>query len=297
VTLGNALLGLNRSDDARAAFARAIQQGLDDIRLHAGLAAIAAVRGDTAEIQKHVDWARGAPDEYVALDWQTATLALAGRWREAQDVSRRAITLAIRPDAKGVAARYAAEQALRAAVIGRCDQTDALAAQSAGLEHNQVSLPRAVLALAICGRSARAEPLVNEMAKQYDKSTLVNGLWLPTIRAALAIQARDPTAAVERLQVVQRYEDAGEFWPQYVRGLAFVKLAKGPEASAEFEKIRAHRGEAPLSILYPLALLGLARAAGVSGDATKSAHAYEEFFAAWKDADPDLPVLRAARVK
>jgi tetratricopeptide (TPR) repeat protein len=296
VTLGTALLRLNRYDEASGIFAGAVSHGLDDVRLHGGLYTTAAIRGDGAAMQQQVDWARGQPNEYAAIDWQTETLAASGRWRQAQEMSRQAIELATRPDARGLAARYAAEQALRAAVIGRCDQADASAAQSVALERNPVSLPRATLALALCGRSDRAQALVSEMAKQYDRNTLVNGLWLPTIRAALAVE-RGPAAAVDQLQPVLRYDAAGEFWPQYVRGLAFLRLRQGPDAAAEFQKIRDCRGQAPMSILYPLASLGLARAAGVGGDPAKGGPAYEEFLAAWKDADPDVPVLREARAR
>jgi eukaryotic-like serine/threonine-protein kinase len=91
-----------------------------------------------------------------------------------------------------------------------------------------------------------------------------------------------------------RYEAAAEFWPQYLRGQAFLKLGKATEAAAEFQKILNHRGYAPLSLLYPLAYVGLARAAVVTGNARMSSKAYEDFLAVWKEADTDLPVLQAA---
>ncbi len=101
--------------------------------------------------------------------------------------------------------------------------------------------------------------------------------------------------AIEQLQPVSRYEAAAEFWPQYLRGLAYLNLKRGAEAAAEFQKILDHRGESPLSPLYPLAHLGLARAAALAGDTAKSRKAYEDFFALWKDADTDIPILQQAR--
>jgi tetratricopeptide (TPR) repeat protein len=96
---------------------------------------------------------------------------------------------------------------------------------------------------------------------------------------------------------------AAQFWPQYLRGQAYLKLARGAEAAAEFQKILDHRGQGQLSsrfvptcpVLYPLAHLGLARAAAMSGDATKARQAYQDFFALWKDADADMPALIEAK--
>ncbi|MCI0525146.1 MAG: hypothetical protein L0Y75_07775, partial [Acidobacteria bacterium] len=97
------------------------------------------------------------------------------------------------------------------------------------------------------------------------------------------------------LQTTSRYEAAAEFWPQHLRGRAYLKLGRGSEAAAEFQKILDHRGYAPLSPLYPLAHLGLARAATLMGEAAQSRKAYENFFAVWKEADADLPILAESK--
>jgi hypothetical protein len=102
-------------------------------------------------------------------------------------------------------------------------------------------------------------------------------------------------ASVRPLQAVTRYEEAAEFWPQYLRGQAYLKLGRGAEAAAGSQKILDHRGYAPLSPLYPVAHLGLARAAMLTGDTAKRRKAYEDFFAALKEADLDLPVLMEAK--
>jgi len=295
VTLGRALLRLNRYDESKQVFTNAIQHGLDDIRFHAGLFAIAAISDDATEMNNQVAWARGTPNEYAALDWQAEATAFAEKWREAHALSQRSIDVALRRDVKGVAASFAAMQALRAASIGRKDAAIALAEQSLKLEHNQVSLPQATLALALCGQSSQVQALVDEMTKQHDRNTLINGLWLPTIRAALDLTRQNPAGAIEKLQAVERYESAGEFWPEYLRGLAYLQTKKGAEAAAEFQKILDHRGRAPLSILHSLAYRGLAEAASIGGDKTTALKLYEDFFTHWKDADSDLPVVLEAR--
>jgi hypothetical protein len=109
------------------------------------------------------------------------------------------------------------------------------------------------------------------------------------------LQRGNAAKVIELLQAASRYDAAAEFWPQYLRGQAYLKLGRGAEAATEFQQILNHRGYAPLSPLYPLAHLGLARAAALTGDAAESRKAYEDFFAAWKDADADLPILRAAK--
>ena len=158
---------------------------------------------------KHeVEQLTGKPNEYIALDWQTNSSAFGGQWRLAQDFSRRSIDLATHNNAKEVAAQYAAEEALRAAVFGQCAQTKSAASQALSFEHNQVSLTRSSLALALCGEVAQAQSLVNELAKEYPHFTIVNEIWLPPTRAALELDRGNAAQAITELQVASRYEAA-----------------------------------------------------------------------------------------
>lgn len=158
-----------------------------------------------------------------------------------------------------------------------------------------MSLTRSGLALALCGEINEVQSLLAELMKEYPAFTQLNGIWLPPARAALELDRGNAAQAVTELEAASRYEAAGEFWPQYVRGLANLKLGKGSEAALEFQKILNHRGYAPLSPLYPLAHLGLARAATLQSDTAKARRAYEDFFALWKDADNDVPVFIEAK--
>ncbi|MFN0119551.1 MAG: hypothetical protein ACKV2V_03505 [Blastocatellia bacterium] len=186
-----------------------------------------------------------------------------------------------------IPARYANEQALRGAALGNCRAAAIAAAQGLKLARSRVSQPRAALALALCGAANQAKSLADELTKLYPQDTLINELWAPVIRAALHLQRGEATQALEQLCNTSRDEVVAEFWPPYLRGQAYLQLEQGSPAAAEFQQILDHRGYAPLSPLYPLAQLGLARA-------TQSRKAYDDFFAAWKDADADLPLLRAA---
>jgi serine/threonine protein kinase/tetratricopeptide (TPR) repeat protein len=294
--LARALMRLNRYDESVAVLDRALKQlKLDSEHLHTWVYHNAFIRSDAAAMKHEVEELTGKVNEYIALDWQTNSSAFGGHWQLVQDFSRRSIDLAAHNNAKEVAAQYAAEEALRAAVFGQCAQAKSAAAQALSLEHNQVSLTRSSLALALCGEVGQAQSLVNELAKEYPHFTLVNEIWLPPTRAALELDRGNAARAITELQAASRYEAAGEFWPMYVRGLANLKLGKGAEAVVEFQKILASRRYAVLSPLYSLAHLGLARAAVMQGDAAKARKSYADFFVLWKDADGDIPALIEAK--
>ena len=122
-------------------------------------------------------------------------------------------------------------------------------------------------------------------------------IWLPLIRATIELRRNNVAQAIDLLEGTKQYEAAAGFWPHYTRGQAYLKLRKGSEAAAEFQKILDHRGWDPLSPLYPLAHLGLARAAVLNLDTEKARQAYQDFFALWKDADADVPILKQARAE
>jgi tetratricopeptide (TPR) repeat protein len=293
--LARCLIRLNRLEEARELVAQAQHQKLDATSYHTYLYQIAFINGDATAMQQELTWASGKPDEHVALDWQTQTAAFAGQWKRAQELARRAIDLAAGSAAKENAAQYTSEAALRGMVFGHCAQTKAAAAEALSLERNQVSLTRAALALALCGESSQAQSLLDELKAQYPKDTVVQMIWLPTVRAAIELQRGNAAHALELSQPALRYEAAAEFWPQYVRGLAYLKLGKGTEAAAEFQKILGSRGQAPLSALYPPAHLGVARATVMEGNAAKGRQSYQDFFTLWKDADTDIPILIEAK--
>ncbi|MDQ3010638.1 MAG: protein kinase [Acidobacteriota bacterium] len=293
--LSLALLRLNRFAEAKETIRQAQQRKMVQTEYHLRLYQLAFIEGDTAEMQRQVEVMSGNPEEYATLDWQTGAAAFAGQWRKAQELSRRAIDLAAQFEMNELAARYGTEQALRGAAFGACRQARADAAQGLKLARGRASLPRAALALALCGEANQVKPLVADLTKRYPEDTVINSIWLPAIRAAIDLQRGDAAQAIEQLQTTTRYEAAAEFWPQYLRGQAYLKLGRGAEAAAEFQKILDHRGYAPLSVLYPLAHLELARAAALTGDAEKRRKAYEDFFALWRTADANLPILVEAQ--
>jgi hypothetical protein len=141
--------------------------------------------------------------------------------------------------------------------------------------------------------------LTSELAKEFPDATLTIGAAIPVTAAALALARRDPAHAVELLEPVKAYDHApsAEFWPMYLRGQAYLELKNGPGARAEFQSIADHHGEVPSSMLYPLAHLGLARAATLANDTEQARKAYEALFALWNEADSNLQPLKDARLE
>jgi eukaryotic-like serine/threonine-protein kinase len=293
--LAEALLALNRFDEAREVCQRALSQKLDSTSIRERLYAVAFVTGDSRALQEQLTWASGRPDEYRAVYWETQSAAFGGEWRKSEEHLRRATELALRGNAKEVVASYTAEHAVRAAWFGHFSEAVSLAESALKLERNRTVLTSAALALALAGDTARTESLITELEQKYPKDTRVNQLWLPEIKAALELRKGNAQSALDLLEPATRYEPAALFWSQTLRGMAYLTLGQNAQAVREAQKILDHRGEATLSLLWPLAHLSLARALALQGDATQARKAYEEFFALWKDADVDVPVLVEAK--
>jgi eukaryotic-like serine/threonine-protein kinase len=183
----------------------------------------------------------------------------------------------------------------RAAVLGHCQQSRTELARAAALPRTPTSLLRAGMALALCGAAAQAQALNDEAIKRYPKNTFVNEINLPLIRAALELQRGNRTQAIQLLEPARRYESVSNFYQNYLRAQAYLGERNGAAAASEFQTILDHRGWEPRSPLYPLAHLGLVRAAMLQGDTAKAQKSYQEFFALWKEADADLPVLIEAK--
>lgn len=300
MNLVESLVSLGRYDEAKETCKIAFEKKLDGTYFHLFPLIIAFIENDQDAIQTDLRWFAGRDDEHLAFDVQARAAGVKGQWRTAQDFSRRSVDLASHTNAMEVAGKYAAEQAVRVVFwssgTGLPAKNDAnlkavLRAQTnkaLSLEKGQMVVLTVALALAVAGQSDEASALLNELLAARPKDTLLKHLWAPTIKAALWQQAGKLKEAIEELEITERLEKAGEFVPQYLRALALLGLKRDREAAREFDKILNSRGEAPLSSLYPLAQLGKARALKDKGE-------YEKFFEVWKDADPDMPALVAAR--
>jgi predicted Zn-dependent protease len=292
INLARAFLCLNRFEEAKETVRQARAQGLEDPTMHAVLYRIGFIEGDTAAMKQQVAWAAGRPDEFFAQEWQASSAESAGQARGAAAFYDRAVELALQHDQKEVAARYLSSKARGQSAVGHCNHIGELIQRALTIAHGTNALINSANAFALCGDVSQAQQLADELAKSAP-----NAIWLPTIRGAIELNRNNPAQAIQLLQTAGRYE-AGEFfqlWPAYIRGLTYLRAQDGTAAMAEFQKILDHRGLVAVSILYPLSYVGLARAAVLTGDTSKARKAYQDFFALWKDADSDIPILIEAK--
>jgi tetratricopeptide (TPR) repeat protein len=195
--------------------------------------------------------------------------------------------------ANAMAIQAWAEAELNDAAAARRDAAAALSLDSSYIVKSEVAQ-----AFALAGDSARAESLVGELAKERPSDTYANLYWLPLIRATVELNRNNSGKAVEILQPVQAYDLANvRLQTAYERGHAYLLLHQGNQAAAEFQKLLDHPGVVLNSVLGALAHLQLGRAYSLAGDAAKARSAYQDFFALWKDADPDIPILKQAKAE
>jgi len=277
----DAYIGLDRLDEAKQVARRASAQGLNGPALHQRFLQVALIDGDRATAKKEIQWFAGRSEEYFSFALQGRNADSLFERAKAKDFYRRASETALRQSLASVASNFRETDALADALIGNCQTVRGLGGPPLGL--------------AICGDMAEAGKFAAEQSKLFPNGTLWNGVRLPELRAAMELERDQPAKAIELLAPAVPFERAYTEGP-YLRGLAFLRLHKGREAEAEFHKILDHKG-ANWGLYYSLSYLGLARSIALAGDMGKAKTAFQDFFELWKDADPDIPILKQARTE
>jgi serine/threonine protein kinase/predicted Zn-dependent protease len=305
VNLGQIYMALNRFDEARQTTEEAQGHKLDGIPLHLNLYALAFFQGNAAAMKQQADSANGkagAEDQMLSLESDTE--AWSGRLGEARELSRQAVKSARRNDEREPAALWQANAAIREGLFGNADTARQNAAAAVTLAPgSRDAKAQAALAYALAGDAAHAETLADDLAKRFPQDTVVQLIWLPTIRAQTETGRKNPARSIELLQAAAPYElgmltvSAANscLYPVYVRAEAYLNAQKGQLATAAFQKILDHRGLLWNCATGALAHLGLARGYAMQGDTPKAKAAYQDFLALWKDADQDIPILIAAK--
>jgi hypothetical protein len=312
--LVNDYLYLNRLEEARAIAEEAQAKTPDSASLRIYLYVLAFLQNDTVGMAQQVAWSAGKPGvEDILLAEEADTAAYSGRLRKAREFSRRAVASAERAEEKETAAGYEADAALREALFGNAAEARQRAAAALGLSAGRDVQHGAALTLALAGDVARAQALADDLAKRFPEDTIVQFNYLPTIHAQLALTRNDhakssgagSSKAIEALQAASPYELGSPgsafspaLYPVYVRGETYLTGSRpggSSEAAAEFQKILDHRGVVGNEPIGALAHLGLGRAYALQGDTAKARGAYNDFLTLWRDADPDIPILRAAK--
>jgi tetratricopeptide (TPR) repeat protein len=286
----DAYMCLNRLAEARQLREKLWQSGLGGGRIHQRFLELAYADDDGAAIDRETQWFAGKPEEYLSLGLQAANRNVHGQRRESHELFRRAAETALRRGLQNVAAEFDEADAQADALSGNCQTARRLA--------------RPALALAMCGDVAQAERLAAETSKLYPNGTIWNAVQLPEVRAAIALKHDQPARSVELLASASPYEGA-YLGAIYLRGLAYLSSNKGVEAAAEFQKIVDQKASSWGSDwrhpywgqFYSLSYLGIARGLALAGDSAKAKKAFQDFFELWKDADPDIPILKQAKAE
>jgi tetratricopeptide (TPR) repeat protein len=302
LNLGQIDIALNRLDEAEAVYEQVEERKIEGEGPLQGRYWLAFLKGDAVQMTQLVSAATGKPGtEDLLLATQADTEGWYGKLKNARELTQRAMDSARHNDAKETAAAYQAAAALREVESGNREQARAEASAAVKLAPNRDVRAMAALALARAGDTAGAEELAAEVDKTFPLDTLIRRYWLPTIRAAVALGRKDPNMAIELLKVASPIE-LGEpteltifLCPAYLRGEAYLMLHDGNRAAAEFQKFIDHRGLVGNFPWGALARLGLARAYAQQGDMRKARSAYQDFLTLWKNADPDVPILKQAK--
>jgi eukaryotic-like serine/threonine-protein kinase len=305
--LAASYLFLNRLQEVRTTSEEAQSKNLVSPGMHFVLYQLSFLEKNAAGMAQQAAWSAGKPGiEDVLLALEADTNAYSGRLTEAREFSRRAIDSAERAGEKEVAAKYSALSSLREALFGNAEEAQRRATTTLKRSTGQDVQYGIALAFAYSRDAARAQMLTDDLARRFPENTLIQFNYLPTLRGKLALNQGSTSEAIEILRAAAPYELGqttisvygwNALYPVYVLGEAYLAAHQGNEAVTEFQKILDHRGIVLNEPIGALAHLQIARAYVLQGDAARAKAAYQDFLTLWKDADPDIPILKQAKAE
>lgn len=305
--IGMTFMVLGRMAEAQKAFLEPAERKLDDDIIHTDMYGLAFIQQDPKTMAEQVAWFSGRPElEHEMIVLQSDTAAFAGHLTQARQLTERAVQSAVRADNKAAAAMWELDSAWRESFFGypkEAQRQAELALTTAPDSPDAQEL--AAIVLARVGDTSRAQSLAQDLAKNFPVHTLVQSYFLPAIQAQISLTTKDPTKAIEQLQVAAPLDFAQAgfaingscLYSVYVRGEAYLAAGRGSAAAAEFQKIIDHPGLVWNCATGTMAHLELGRAYAVAGDTAKAKSAYQDFLTLWKDADSDIPVLQEAKAE
>jgi eukaryotic-like serine/threonine-protein kinase len=292
---------LNRYDEARAVAEKAAAQDTGGI-IHFTLYDLAFIRGDEAAQRHEIEVSTGKSNEPIILLIQAAGQCFLGKQQQARAAYAQSLTAAERLGYKEFGGEIRVAQAYCEAQLGNVSEARQKLSEALAYSQDRRTRSDAMPILAEIGESAKAQKLADDLAREYPADTLLNKVFIPATRAITDLRHNQAAQAVAQLEVAKPYElgsgpQSAGFSIDFIRAQAFLQLKDGAKAAAEYQKILAHRGTDPLDVAYSLSHLGLGRAYALQGNTAQAKSAYQDFFAAWKDADPDIPVLKEAKAE
>ena len=300
---------LGRTDEAEKILQRASERKLDIPDFYVQRYILAFLKDDKAGMEREASQSREKPG---ADDWMSNAegfvAAYSGHLGEARKMSSRAADLARKADRRDTEALYETDAAVREALFGNASMARQRVGDALKLSRGRDVQYRAAFALALSGDSSRSQTLTDDLSGRFPEDTLVRFNYLPALRALLALNRSQPANAVDLLQTAIPYEGGnpieggseyllgvGTLYPAYVRGMTYLVARRGHEAAVEFQKILEHRGIVISDPIGALAQMQLGRAYALAGEKDKARTAYTDFLTLWKDADPDIPILKRAK--
>ncbi|HKT88359.1 MAG TPA: protein kinase [Candidatus Sulfotelmatobacter sp.] len=300
--MASAYEALNRFDEAKSIVDDAAAHQTSSIGTQLVMIDLAYFRGDPGAAQQQLQAVKGTGNESFAqffiAAWQTAE----GKIRTSRETWEQARQTAINSSAKDFAAQISELQAYDDALIGNEDLAKQEAAKSLQLSDDPDTRSSAAMVYASSGDVQKSDSLVSELQRDVPDNRFIQAMVIPEIRAVAQLQKSQFSEAIATLEPLRAYEfgigpRSIGVTPIYWRGMTYLKMHDGLKAAVEFQRILDHQGASGFAVEYPLAHLGLARAYGLEADNAKARTAYQDFFAAWKDADPDVPILVTAKAE
>jgi len=292
-------LAFNRPEEAKTILVAAQKANPDHRGINDALFVVYSALDDQAGVQRQLQWASGKVMAVGTLAGAAGKAARSGKMRQARELSNQAIELLLVNNFKDSASGLISFLALTEAEIGNSAAARKKIASSMALSHTRSNLPTLAVALALVGETTQSQSLINELRQRYPSDFQVSTVVGPVATALLQSAQGNAAAAIQTLSATSRAELGGAwgFLPIYVRGLVYLRNQQGKEAAAQFQRILQYRDLGVTNPHLPLSYLGFARASALSGDTAKARTAYQDFFAFWKDADPDIPILKQAKAE
>ena len=300
--LAVAYLGLNRFDEAKSIGEQAIAQKVAGTGVHIVLTDVAYIRGDRAAYERELDGMRTAAGEPFMLFWKASGQAGLGKIQASRATWQQARAGLLSAGVKDFAGALFCFEADNDAAVGYVNEARQEAGQALETSPDRNVRTYAAMAYASSGDFTKSGSLLATVKRDFPDDYFVQSVMSPIVQASLDLLKKQPAEAVAMLESVRPYElgsgpNGAGFSINHVRGLAYLDLKDGAKAAAEFQRILDHQGAAASDPLYVLAHLNLGRAYVLQGDKAKARTAYQDFFAAWKDADPDLPIVKEAEAE
>ena len=290
---------LNRFDESRVVAEKAAAEVRS---VHFTLFELAFIRGDEAAQRHELERAAGQPEEPIMLWMHARGECAMGRLQRIRAAYAQSESASQRLGYKEFSGVILVDQAWCEAELGNLTEARQRISEALAVSQDRDTRSYAMQLLAKTGDGSRSQKIAEDLVREYPTDTLLNKVFVPLAQATSDLQRNQPAQAVARLEAATPYElgsgpGASGYAINYIRGEAFLRSKQGAKAAAEYQKILDHRGVDPLDVGYSLSRLGLGRAYALEGNTTAAKSAYQDFFAAWKDADPDVPILKQAKME